>query len=70
MNQSVKTPSYITPLAKDLLNNMTGSEEKMWSILKMKQIGGYKSDAIIMYIDVSLIFTAIKSVLRLKIKMC
>ena len=42
MNQSVKTPAYVIELAKDLRNNMTRSEETMWSVLKMKQIGGYK----------------------------
>jgi hypothetical protein len=28
MNQSDKTPAYITPLEKDFRNNMTGSEDK------------------------------------------
>ena len=28
MNKNLKTPAYITPLAKDLRNNMTGSENK------------------------------------------
>jgi very-short-patch-repair endonuclease len=42
MNQSIKTPAYIVELAKDLRNNMTGSEKKLWSFLRMKQVGGYK----------------------------
>lgn len=42
MNQNIKTPAYIIELAKDLRNNMTASEEHLWSALRMKQIGGYK----------------------------
>lgn len=42
MNQSIKTPAYIVELAKDLRNHMTESEQKLWSVLRMKQIDGYK----------------------------
>jgi very-short-patch-repair endonuclease len=42
MNQSIKTPGYVVELAKDLRNNMTESEKKLWSYLRKKQIGKYK----------------------------
>ena len=42
MNQSIKTPDYVVELAKDLRNNMTESEKKLWSYLRKKQIGEYK----------------------------
>ena len=42
MNQSIKTPFYIVELAKDLRNNMTESEKKLWSFLRMRQIGRHK----------------------------
>lgn len=41
-NQRIITPVYIVELARDLRNNMTGSEIKLWSVLRMKQIDGYK----------------------------
>ena len=40
--KNIKTPPYIVELAKDLRHNMTVSEEKLWSVLRMKQTGGYK----------------------------
>lgn len=40
--KNIKTPPYIVELAKDLRHNMTMSEEKLWSVLRMKQTGGYK----------------------------
>ena len=40
--KNIKTPPYIVELAKDLRHNMTVSEEKLWSVLLMKQTGGYK----------------------------
>ena len=42
MNQSIKTPVYVVELAKDLRNNMTESEKKLWAYLRKKQIGKYK----------------------------
>ena len=42
MNNGIKTPSYIIELAKDLRNNMTESEQLLWSVLRMKQFDGYK----------------------------
>jgi len=42
MNKSIKTPVYIVELAKDLRNNMTVSEQKLWSVLRMKLFDGYK----------------------------
>ncbi len=41
-HEIVKTPAYVVELAKDLRNNMTLSEEKLWSVLRMKQVSGYK----------------------------
>ncbi len=41
-HNNIKTPAYIVELAKDLRNNMTVSEEKLWSVLRMKQVSGYK----------------------------
>ncbi len=40
--KNIKTPPYIVELAKDLRHNMTVSEEKLWSVLRMKQTGVYK----------------------------
>ena len=42
MNQSFKTPFSVVELAKDLRNNMTESEKKLWAYLRKKQIGKYK----------------------------
>ena len=42
-NQRIITPVYIVDLARNLRNNMTDSEKKLWSKLRMKQINGYKS---------------------------
>ncbi len=43
MNRNnIKTPAYIVEIAKDLRNNMTVSEKKLWSVLRMKQVSGYK----------------------------
>jgi len=42
MNQRIKTPSFIAELARDLRNNMTESEKKLWSVLRMKQVNGFK----------------------------
>ena len=40
--QNIKTPPFIVELAKDLRHNMTLSEKKLWSVIRMKQVGGYK----------------------------
>ena len=42
MNQSIKTPGYVVELAKDLRNNMTESEKKLWFSLRRRQIDQYK----------------------------
>jgi very-short-patch-repair endonuclease len=42
MNKSIITPVYVIELARDLRNNMTESEKKLWSVLRMKQVNGYK----------------------------
>jgi very-short-patch-repair endonuclease len=42
MEERIKTPAYIVELARDLRNNLTESEKKLWSVLRMKQIDGNK----------------------------
>ncbi|MFH0977589.1 MAG: DUF559 domain-containing protein [Spirochaetota bacterium] len=42
MNKGVKTPDYIIQLARDMRNNMTIAEKKLWSAINKKQIDGFK----------------------------
>ena len=42
MNKGIKSPDYVIELARDLRNNMTVAEERLWSVINKKQINGFR----------------------------